>query len=243
MGCHGQSHLMMEAHPLAAAEDLESRPEHLPLFNSVGARDRDGHMSCTTCHEPHGVLGDDPMLRPSMGDDPDLCTECHRNQRAVAGTHHDMRTTAGEGATVCSACHTAHPREELPLLWAGTLGEGSDFVSRTCTGCHRATGPGRIVPPGTAVHPPNAVMFWADDDTSEGVITCGTCHDVHHWSEDPGETDLQSEGNLFSSFLRRGVAADACAQCHGREAMVRHLLFHQGQRWGHSALIPQEASQ
>jgi hypothetical protein len=34
------------------------------------------------------------------------------------------------------------------------------------------------------------------------------------------------------------VAERLCAQCHGRDALVRYMLYHRGQRWGHSDLVP-----
>jgi predicted CXXCH cytochrome family protein len=243
---------MLDAHPLAEASDLDVRPAHLPLFDGTGERTAEGHMTCATCHDPHGIHAESDLLRPAEGEDPALCTDCHRAQRLVAGTDHDLRVTApeaqnqwgqrAEDGTVCSACHTAHPREPMPLLWGGPLGEGADFVSRTCTGCHREGGAARPVPHATPTHPETAVAFWLEDGISgDGAITCATCHDAHHWGAEASGVD--SEGDLLTSFLRRGVAAQICSQCHGREAMVRHLLFHRGQRWGQSALVPWEAEQ
>ncbi|MBN1475539.1 cytochrome c3 family protein [Candidatus Sumerlaeota bacterium] len=250
--CHASGHRMLDAHPLAEALDLEVQPAHLPLFDATGERSDEGHMTCATCHEPHGFHAEGDLLRPAEGDDPALCTDCHRAQRSVAGTDHDLRITApgtenqwgqrAEDGTVCSACHTAHPREPMPLLWGGPLGEGADFVSRTCTGCHREGGAARPVPHATPRHPETAVAFWLEGGASgDGAITCATCHDAHHWGAEPPGVD--SEGDLLTSFLRRGVAAQICSQCHGREAMVRHLLFHRGQRWGQSALVPRETDQ
>lgn len=199
----------------------------LPLFAAAGV-DAKGQLDCATCHDPHqwnpadaaSKAGADPkmkadartnFLRLPAAPDGALCVACHREQRLVQRTDHDLAVTAPETVNalsetvqqsgVCGQCHAAHNAEEPRRLWARVLGPGPNQATRQCTSCHARGQPAAAKVPPEMQHPPE-VMVWAsalrarfgaksaadlpvfdDQGRSElrGVITCLTCHDPHRW--------------------------------------------------------------
>lgn len=252
------------SHPRAVAPPAALRPAHLPLFDAAGRRSADGMLTCATCHDPHRSPGGEGspglFLRPATEGDPALCVDCHRDQRWIEGTDHDLRVSAPEArnaagqtaaeATLCAACHLAHPPQGHPLLWGHELGAGGDFVARACTGCHRDGGVATPVNAQALQHPPGAVVLETPPGVPNydaqgltggtGLVTCATCHDPHQWigGVAAAGAGAGAEGDALSSFTREDVAAGVCASCHGREGLVRYLLYHRGQRWGRPALVP-----
>jgi predicted CXXCH cytochrome family protein len=264
-GVAGERTVSLVSHPRSVAPPVERRPEHLPLFDASGARSAEGRITCTTCHDPHVTAEGGHFLRPAQGEDPALCMDCHHDKRWIAGTAHDLRISApdernalGETAsqsTLCGACHLAHPVEENPLLWGHALGEGPDFVAQACNGCHAEGAVARPQPGKVETHPQSAAVLWSPAGVPSydvhghlgptGLITCATCHNPHQWDGNvslPGSGDLP-EGDALTSFLRDGVPEQMCSFCHGREALVRYLLFHRGQEWAPPTLVEQEAMQ
>lgn len=216
------------SHSLATGLKPGMQP-NLPLFAAAGLgegpRDK---LDCATCHDPHqwnpadmvDKAGADPkvngdartsFLRLPAAPDGDLCVECHREQRFVRHTDHDLAVTApqavnvrGETAKqsgVCGQCHAAHNAEETRRLWARAAGIGPNEATRECTSCHAAGQPAADKVPLETQHPPEALV-WSNAERSRfdssskpnfpvfnekgkddrrGAITCLTCHEPHRW--------------------------------------------------------------
>ncbi len=219
------------SHPLQANIKKAGGRTQLPLFNKKGER-RDsksgGRVSCPSCHDPHQWDPADPLsqagadaeveggantsfLRMPAAPDGALCIDCHRDQRWVKGTDHDLRVTAPDaknlrGETVqesgiCQQCHMVHNAGQALRLWARKLGPGQDINAQMCRGCHDE---GFIAAQKTPVmknHPAEVKaqnlqrrarrgpvrgftpLFNEEGKSANtGVISCPTCHNPHRWS-------------------------------------------------------------
>jgi len=170
LNCHSPGHVAEKAglkgaqHPLAlrpAAMNPASQPA-LPLFNDLGFQDRDGKMTCATCHDPHR-WGADAAAGPAGKDAPAnrqtsflrkqaplICRECHANKFPVAGSKHDLgkiapRSTNTKNQTpaesgVCGTCHQVHNAADT-FLWARSAAvESQDTAQDLCLECHNLKG-------------------------------------------------------------------------------------------------------
>lgn len=154
------------SHPLQADVRVVGRGTKLPLFDQDGIRTKSksgGRVSCPTCHnlhqwDPANPTSDkganpkvegrakDSFLRLPAAPAGDLCVDCHRNQRWVKGTDHDLRVTAPDGENmhgqkvevsgICQQCHSVHNAGQGLRLWARQPGEGQDINEQMCRGCH-----------------------------------------------------------------------------------------------------------
>lgn len=70
----GINELCLKCHPLSTQRDhpVDIKgsiiPDNLPL-------DREGKITCITCHEPHGKTKEEKLLRMQFNT---LCRECHK---------------------------------------------------------------------------------------------------------------------------------------------------------------------
>jgi predicted CXXCH cytochrome family protein len=151
-------------HPLniiaLATQDKEKLT--LPLFDENGIQNKNGEMTCLTCHDPHrwqpdstkgeiksDVKGDRTtsfLRKPS----PQICAECHQDKFYIANSKHDLHKVASEEKNIlnqtpsqsglCGSCHLVHNAQET-FLWARKLPYKSDNVIQDlCTGCHNEKG-------------------------------------------------------------------------------------------------------
>jgi predicted CXXCH cytochrome family protein len=137
----------------------------LPLFNKYAAQDKEGTLTCATCHDPHrwnpdstegeireDVKGDGKtsFLRKSA---PELCRECHNTKFTIANSKHDIQKVAPEEKNytgqlpsesgLCGVCHIIHGGQKS-YLWGrkSTTGRGN-VVMDLCTSCHNDRGLGK----------------------------------------------------------------------------------------------------
>jgi len=134
----------------------------LPLFDEYGIANKNGAMTCLTCHNPHrwqpdstkgeiksDVMGDrtTSFLRKPA---PQICAECHPDKFYVANSKHDLDKVAAEEKNIldqtpsqsglCGSCHLVHNAPET-FLWARKLPSKSDHIIQDlCTGCHNENG-------------------------------------------------------------------------------------------------------
>ena len=135
---------------------------NLPLFNKYGIRDKDGKITCTTCHDPHRWRSDSTKgeIRKDVPGDrtsfflrkpsPDICSECHINKFFIANTKHDMNKVAPDEKNIlnqtpsdsglCGICHLVHGGQK-GYLWAREItAQTGSIVQDLCVSCHSEEG-------------------------------------------------------------------------------------------------------
>ncbi len=219
------------SHPLQADVKNAGGRTKLPLFNKKGERSKSkkgGRVSCPSCHDPHQWDPADPLsqagadakveggantsfLRMPAAPDGALCADCHRDQRWVKGTDHDLRVTAPDTKNlrdetvqesgICQQCHTVHNAKQALRLWAREPGLGQDINEQMCRSCHDEGLPAEQKVPVMKNHPAEVQaqilgrrarrgpvrgftpLFGENGRTAHtGVISCPTCHNPHRWS-------------------------------------------------------------
>jgi predicted CXXCH cytochrome family protein len=145
-----------------------------------------GELSCLSCHRLHEASGAKPLLI-RKNQDSSLCLDCHRTERAIVDSPHDLRisspyTVNAGGQTAsqsgpCGACHRIHG-------WARDVPDTHRPHSSGCMECHQSGGPGALHrlyvdahAVGTPVPEDMPVLLPLDEAT--GSIGCLTCHDPH----------------------------------------------------------------
>ena len=116
------------------------RSSHMPV--------REGKITCTSCHNPHGTVTPSLLKEASV---PDTCFTCHAEKRGpFLWTHqpvaescancHDPHGSNYEALLklarprLCQQCHTAPQHPSRPY---GRDGGGEKFlVGRSCNDCH-----------------------------------------------------------------------------------------------------------
>jgi len=111
-----------------------------PLYSKDGAKDQNGLVTCSTCHNTHqwnsadpeniakdGTLNDSFLRLSGAGDSP-LCENCHQDKSYIKDTDHDLRMTApgwknSQGLTpgelgLCLPCHAVHNAVSKPFIWS-----------------------------------------------------------------------------------------------------------------------------
>jgi len=128
---------------------------------------RDGAMSCSSCHAPHGTANDAMLARPTATES---CLQCHAQLRGPFLWEH---APARED---CTLCHDAHGSSHRPLL-----------VSRVpylCQRCHL-----------NVQHP--SMLFDRTNTGGGGVerrapeSACVRCHRAVHGSNHPSGAYLE----------------------------------------------------
>jgi len=152
--CHSVHDFKSETHQLKAKDELAlcatchrdkvakmDLPAHMPV--------REGKMTCTSCHDPHGSTNV-KLLR--VGDNvTQLCTSCHPEKRGPflwehapvsegCTTCHDPHGSVNERMLVaklpmlCQRCHisTRHPA----TIYDSTQLSSNRLFGRACVNCH-----------------------------------------------------------------------------------------------------------
>ena len=137
---------------------------------------REGKVTCTDCHNPHGSTTDKMIKTDSVND---LCYSCHTEKRGpFLWEHQPVRES-------CMNCHTPHGSNHAKLQRVS--------VPYLCQQCHANTRhPGTLydarntplpetdLPPGVPISPSNRVFERA----------CVNCHTAIHGSNHPSSPYL-----------------------------------------------------
>lgn len=128
----------------------QMRSSHMPL--------REGKMTCTSCHNPHGTVTPALLKEISLND---TCFNCHAEKRGPFLWNHAPVTES------CVNCHDPHGSNHPSMLKA--------MVPRLCQQCHV-----------TASHPTRP--YGRDTGSQKFVMgsSCVNCHSNIHGSNDPG---------------------------------------------------------
>lgn len=183
-----------------------------------------------------------------------LCQSCHKDKGSVKGTKHDGATMKRGGRkSLCATCHNVH-NGKGPRMWSIIPNKGVDPVSSLCQSCHKSNGLAKDKMVGDHTHPVGVEISrvgidvagsqWSTETTSaqdlqalplfddkggrqassQGNVTCATCHDPHAWAAgaEGAKLDPKAEGDARSSFLRIANSGDAelCTNCHVEQMAV-----------------------
>jgi DmsE family decaheme c-type cytochrome len=134
------------------------KPSHHPL--------REGTMTCTSCHSPHGSSAPTLLVKNTITE---TCTGCHAEFRGPFLWEHQPV------AENCANCHDPHGSAQPALLKLRT-----PFLCQTC---HEGAGHPSIVntPKGLAGSSPSAFLLNGG---------CVNCHSQVHGSNHPSGRDL-----------------------------------------------------
>jgi predicted CXXCH cytochrome family protein len=142
--------------------NIEKQKLSLPLYNSSGVLDKDGIMTCTTCHDAHRWRPDSTegeIDKDVKGDKTtsflrklatDLCRECHSDKFQIANSEHDLgkivpdeKNILGqtpEESGLCETCHLVHGGQKV-FLWAREIRTADENPAvNLCISCHNENG-------------------------------------------------------------------------------------------------------
>src|SRR5262252_3320776 len=153
--CHTLMDNVSQKHQLTRENEIETcgtchlqkraqtmRSSHMPV--------REGKMTCSSCHSPHGSVTPALLKEPSLNDS---CFTCHAEKRGPFlwshqpvvescanchdphGTNHDAMLKLAK-PRLCQQCHTESGHVSRPY---GPIGPQQKFVmGRSCNDCHVA---------------------------------------------------------------------------------------------------------
>ena len=153
-----------ESNMALATVDIDKEKLTFPLFNRYGVQDKNGRMTCSTCHDTHRLPADSSMREMRKTADgnqirstsflrkpsPALCGECHKNKFLIANSKHDLSNSAPAEKNIlnqtpsesglCGSCHLVHGSSK-GFLWArGVTANGGSVVPGMCYSCHNEKG-------------------------------------------------------------------------------------------------------
>jgi len=164
-----------------------------------------GELDCLSCHRLHDASGAWPLLI-RKNEDSSLCLECHKKEKAVIGSPHDLRNSSPETLNAggkkpsesgpCGSCHRIHG-------WARDVPETNRPHSSGCMECHKTGGPGSRNRPYVDSHPvgvplPEGMSTALPLDSATGTIGCLTCHDPHTPRSSEAKTGAESATTLLN---------------------------------------------
>ncbi|MBI4825985.1 MAG: cytochrome c3 family protein [Nitrospirae bacterium] len=160
----------------------------LPLFNIYGAQDKNGEITCATCHDPHRWRSDstEGEIRKEVKGDintsflrkpsPELCSSCHSGKFSIKNSKHDMNKVAPDEKNIlgqkpgesglCGICHLVHGGQQN-YLWARPIEIKSGVVVQDlCVNCHNDKGIARKKVVKDYSHPVNIMPSEKEIDTT-----------------------------------------------------------------------------
>jgi hypothetical protein len=189
LGCHrekgpaAKKALKGYSHPVNIAPAEKGLKTTLPLFIPNAKTNKDGVMTCFTCHDPHrwdprntaakdhfDIEGNaqNSFLRIENSPSPKLCENCHPDKAYIEKTDHDLRITAPSSKNIidqtpaesgtCGVCHLVHNGKNQIKLWAQGFGRGDSLMDTMCNTCHSEKGWAKNKIPLIATHPISKVI-------------------------------------------------------------------------------------
>jgi DmsE family decaheme c-type cytochrome len=164
--CHSVMKNLTPKHQLAKTTEIDTcvqchKNKRAEIWRSSHMPIAEGKMTCTSCHNPHGSVGDTLLKEATVND---TCYKCHAEKRGpFLWEHAPVREN-------CLNCHDPH-------------GSNNDFLlkisrPRLCQQCHSALG-------GHPANPRNPSSVFAIGRA------CQNCHSQHHGSNSPSGARFQ----------------------------------------------------
>ncbi|MGI9102506.1 MAG: DmsE family decaheme c-type cytochrome [Terriglobales bacterium] len=154
--------LCLDCHQMRKAQ--LQRSSHMPF--------REGKVSCTSCHNPHGTPNPAQLIQSTINEN---CYSCHAERRGPFLWSHQPVTEN------CDTCHEPHGSFNPQLLKAR--------IPRLCQECHNefAHGTGTIGYPlgNVASSPGGPAMGYPNKTFNRG---CANCHSKIHGTNAPSGT-------------------------------------------------------
>ncbi len=148
----GQAQVCFTCHQQQRAQ-IQQRVSSHPL--------REGKMECSSCHNPHGSVGPELLVKSTLNE---TCYQCHAEKRGpFLWEHAPVRED-------CSVCHTPHGSNHPALL--------KTRVPQLCQQCHMAA-----FHPSTAYPGPDFAGPALDYHSLDKG--CLNCHSEVHGSNHP----------------------------------------------------------
>lgn len=241
---------------IAAIHPHEISPEQQLVAAALVPTDMEGRprIGCRTCHNPHAGA-EVPHLARSPSNEPAdrLCLGCHVEKKYIADTGHssEMMRRAGFDGDSCRPCHAMHATPDGSwgqmlsprfLRAACNVPEDRGPGCVPCLACHHDTGPAPIretyehavaMYNNTTPKDPSYLPLYDESghEAPDGRVVCRTCHLSH------GRLDLvqrlaergdltPSERQSVSAHVRSFQEPNVCTSCHGPDARVLFLYFH-----------------
>jgi len=228
----------------ATCHDPHGGPQ--PVHLARVAADQPTESLCLHCHEEKEYVrftGHSADSLGRFGFDVDSCKPCHAMHAGTEDRHGQMLSTR----FLREACESV-----------ADLAGSSVEACVPCLACHHANGPAPVrdvathperpmlevqIPPDSPGYLP--LFNSRGDEDPQGQIVCRTCHLSH------GRLDLlkraaakeeltPDERSSIRTQLRPFVQPNICTECHGVEARLRFLFFHDPQRRGFQRHDPTE---
>lgn len=136
---------------------------------------KEGKISCSDCHSPHGSFGDKAMKADSVNE---LCYKCHAEKRGPFLHEHPPV------AENCLTCHNSHGSNHNKLV--------NQKTPNLCQSCHVGTS-GHFGAPFTRAKSFDANPTVSGTYTSQRAVgrACLNCHAAIHGSNGPGRWGKQ----------------------------------------------------
>jgi predicted CXXCH cytochrome family protein len=196
-----------------------------------------GDLICFTCHRTHDAADKEFLLNEQAGEE-GLCVRCHKKQRQVLKSTHDLSLSQhpqknpidapSSRSGPCGSCHAVHTGKG-PFMWARQLPSSVACFEGYCKSCHAPGQCAEKAVPGNSSHPAakaaavNSARLPLFNDSCEqstdGKVACMTCHNVH----DPSPVTAVTEAGKKGQYLRLGEAGQAalCQSCHADQSLIR----------------------
>lgn len=215
-GTKGKAYAASPAN-VQSAQCLNCHQSGLRMFWS-GSQHQTSGLACATCHTIHAKA--DPVLTKTT--QPDVCFQCHKEQRAQIRRISTHPIAAGKMA--CSDCHNPHGSTGPTLLIKNSVNE-------TCYTCHaEKRGPflwehAPVTDDCTNCHTPHG-------STNTPLLKarvpwlCQECHSGDHAAQINSGANLQGGNVTTINGIDPLANASARVQMNARACLNCHVLIH-----------------
>lgn len=222
--------------------DYQGAPKNAPKIDNMlqpgHAHQVDGphKLSCTTCHDPHGVLRKEART--------DLCVQCHQQNTKTSMWHGSSHAKAGMacvdchnphspqpklGATESTTCYKCHSdkAELAQVAHPHQIGGVAGFQCVSCHNPHDHIRRETRVDQCLTCHKGHPTMAWKSNTHALHNVACTDCHNPHPSSKVTQFTNI--DHTRVDRPKRLPMSVDeplVCYRCHAKTAAMFRMPFH-----------------